>query len=279
MICAWNELLSVIPMHFRQEVDKRGRDSMLELRMRLGKPPQLVKMLCSEWLSAPVTESDIHFTINTASRYSPWSAESSRDGYITAKGGHRIGICGECIVSEGTMSGVRRPTSLCIRVARDIQGIAPAVHQIKGSVLILGPPGSGKTTLLRDLIRQISNHCHGCIAVVDERCEIFPANSNFTDGPCTDVLSGCEKVQGISTALRTLGPTWIAVDEITAQKDGEALLEAGWCGVKLLATAHASNKNDLFRRDIYCQLVKSGLFHTIIILNQDKSWTLERLSI
>jgi stage III sporulation protein AA len=67
------------------------------------------------------------------------------------------------------------------------------------------------------------------------------------------------------------------VDEITAQEDCQALMQAAWCGVRLLATAHAADKKDLFRRSIYKPLAECGLFDTLIVLNRDKSWKVERM--
>ena len=78
-------------------------------------------------------------------------------------------------------------------------------------------------------------------------------------------------------ALKTMGPTTIAVDEITAKADCDALTEAGWCGVNLLATAHARNLEDLKTRPVYRPLWDSNLFETVIILQQDKSFKAERL--
>ena len=180
-------------------------------------------------------------------------------------------------MKDGAMTGIRDVTSLCIRVARDITDIAPEWKG--GSVLILGPPGSGKTTLLRDLIRRISDGYRQCVAVVDERGELFPLEGEFSVGMCTDVLYGCSKAHGVSVALRTMGPKWIAVDEITAEEDCAALVQAGWCGVKLLATAHASDAQDLLRRKVYRPLVDSGLFEDVLILRGDKTWRMERVHI
>lgn len=275
MRCAWNELLKIVPQSIRQDVDRMGRDTLQELRLRLGMAPEMVTSKGPVWLSGIVTESDISFVVNTASRYSPWAAATAAKGYITAQGGHRIGICGETVTSGGSITGIRSPTSLCIRVARDFPGIAAGAAGLRGNTLILGPPGSGKTTLLRDLIRQISDSGIGSVAVVDERGELFP--SGFSTGKRTDILSGCTKVQGVQITLRTMGPAWIAVDEITARDDCEALTEAGWCGVRLLATAHASDRADLNRRPVYRPLLDCGLFENLIILHPDKSWRTERM--
>lgn len=277
MKCAWKELLAILPMHMRAEVDKHGKESLQELRLRLGLPPELVTAQGSRWLCMEVSQQDLSFVIHTASRYSPWAAATAALGYITAPGGHRIGLCGEAIVKEDKPMGIRTPTSLCIRVARDFPGIAAKVSDIKGNILILGAPGCGKTTLLRDLIRQISDKGSGSIAVVDERAELFP--TGFYTGRRTDVLTGCSKAQGLDMALRTLGPSCIAVDEITAEIDCQALVKCGWCGVRLLATAHAANMTELRHRPVYRSLLEFSLFDTFLILRADKTWYTERSTV
>ena len=280
MICAWNELVSILPEWMRAAVDKQGRNELHELRLRLGKQPELVMGKDWQRLNRCITAEDLKFCVNTASRYSPWSAETVSQGFITASGGHRIGLCGEAVVDGNMVRGIRNLTSLCIRVARDFPGIGTALCADKRSMLIIGCPGSGKTTLLRDLIRQISNGGSGSVSVVDERGELFPQSNGkscFDSGSRTDVISGCSKTQGIEMVLRTMGPSTIAVDEITAESDADAWLHAGWCGVHLLATAHAGSLYDLRTRPIYKQLIKYNLFTNVIVLNRDKSWTLERI--
>ena len=226
-------------------------------------------------LRRDVREEDLNYIVNVASRYSPWAAATSAQGYLTAPGGHRIGLCGEAVIQRCAMTGLRQVRSLCIRVARDLPGIAHALDHLDGSILIIGRPGSGKTTLLRDLIRYRS--LKGSVAVVDERGEIFP--KGFDIGNRTDILTGCPKSYGIDILLRTMGPTTIAVDEITAETDCEAMIKAGWCGVGLLATAHAASREDLASRPVYRPLVESRLFDSIVILRPDKSWKLERMDL
>lgn len=273
MRCAWKELLCVLPMWCREEVDMLGRERLQELRLRLGLPPELIRQEDRIRLNRSVTAEDLSYTVNAASRYSPWSAATAAKGYITAPGGHRIGLCGEAVVQGGEMTGIRRVTALCIRVARDFSGICGSLKRLTGSVLILGRPGSGKTTLLRDLIRQWSEFEN--VAVVDERGELFPMG--FDTGPRTDVLTGCGKAQGLDVLLRTMSPHTIAVDEITAEEDCRALIRAGWCGVRLLATAHAASREELLRRPVYQPLAQCGLFDTLVILRSDKSWWTERM--
>lgn len=280
MRCAWQEYLGLLPVWMRKEVDELGKDNLQELRLRMGAPPELIISGRTAWLHKGVTSDDLCFVINTASHYSPWAATTIRHGYITAAGGHRIGICGDAVMQNGQMTGVRSPTSLCVRVARDFPGIAEKALCSRGSVLIIGRPGSGKTTLLRDLIRQISSNGSGSVAVVDERGELFPFCHGvpcFSVGKRTDILTGCSKSIGINAALRTMSPCCIAVDEITEQSDCHALLRAGWSGVNLLATAHAADRNDLICRPVYKPIIASKLFQTVLVMQPDKSWREERI--
>ena len=277
MKCAWKELLAILPLWCRQDVDELGRDTLQELRLRLGSVPELVRSNGEVKLKRPVTAEDLSYVVNTASRYSPWAAATASQGYITAAGGHRIGLCGQAVVQAGEMTGMRVISSLCIRVSRDIVGLARPLSGNSGSILIIGRPSSGKTTLLRDLVRQRSDTGRFAVGVVDERGELFPPG--FATGFRTDVLSGCSKGQGIDQLLRTMGPATVAVDEVTSEKDCDALVKAGWCGVHLLATAHAGSREDLFSRPVYRSLVSQKLFDTLVILQPDKSFRTERMTL
>lgn len=272
MKCAWKELLAVLPQRLRPMI--KG-DDLWEIRLRLGQPTQLVCSRGSRWLGEAATREDLNFVVNTASRYSPWTVQTVARGYITAPGGHRIGLGGEVVVNQGQVCGMREIDSLCIRVARDVTEIGGAFAGLRRNILILGPPGAGKTTLLRDLCRELSKR--KTVAVVDERGELFPGG--FDRGQALDVLFLCPKPEGIDMALRTLGPAAIAVDEITGEADAQALLRAARCGVQLLATAHGAGLEDLQHRPIYRTLMEQRIFDHILICYRDKSRPTERMDI
>lgn len=282
MRCAWNSFIGLLPQWMRADVDRLGKESLQELRLRIHRPPELITPSGNMQLKKTISMEDLQFCVNTASRYSPWAARTSRFGYITAPGGHRVGLCGQASVTEKEMFGISTVTSLCLRVARDFEGISNGAAGTSGSILIIGKPGSGKTTLLRDLIRSRSEKGYKSVAVVDEKGEIFPSSNGslcFPPGIRTDIITGCSKSQGIDAVLRNMGPGTIAVDEITAREDCCSLLNAGWCGVDLIATAHAGSKKDLLSRSVYRPILDTKLFETLLVLREDKSWYTERMSL
>ncbi len=271
MTCAWKELLSILPVWMRKNVDMQEKP-LREIRLRIHYPPELIFEGKKKWLEQSISREDLQYIVNAASKYSPWAAATAAKGYITAVGGHRIGLCGEAVIRNGDMTGIGSIRSLCIRVGRDYPGIALGLEKESGSILIIGAPGWGKTTLLRDLVRQISQKEHVC--VVDERGELFPPEMDTGKG--VDVLTGCDKKIGIPMLLRTMGPDCIAVDEITETEDVQALLQSANCGVRLLATAHAASSADFAARKIYRPLLENQIFRTLVILNRDNTYTMER---
>ena len=282
MVCAWQELINILPPWMRLDIDKLFQYDLQEIRLRLGQSVFLKFKNTGKFLERKVSATDMRHCINIASKYSPWLANSTDNGYITAPGGHRIGVCGDMHGASGTVTDLGGITSLCIRIARDYPGIASKIPCKGNSILIIGKPGSGKTTLLRDLIRNRSGCGIESVAVVDERVEIFPRVNGlfcFDIGTHTDVLSLCKKAKGIEAVLRAMGPDTIAIDEITADEDCKALFHAAWCGVKLIATAHAGNCKDLLSRPLYRPIVENKIFDTIVVLDKNQTWHIEELNL
>ena len=272
MICLWQEFLNIIPPWLRREMGAQEQQKLQELRLRVGAPPELNYGQKSLWLNRVVSQEDIAFCVNSASQYSPWASETLAQGYLAAPGGHRVGLCGQGVVKQGVLTGLRDIRSVCIRIARDFPGISEGIADT-GSILILGAPGWGKTTLLRDLIRRRA--MRECVCVVDERGELFP--EAFPRGRKMDVLTGISKQEGMEMLLRTMGPDCIAVDEITSMEDCEATVRVNGCGVDLLATAHAGSIEEFLGRKVYTPLIQGHVFDRIIQLHKDKSAREERV--
>ena len=215
------QALRICPPGLRQAIDRLpDAGAMEELRLRCGQPPACRIAGKEHTLPlAPVTPELLRGILEQATQRSAYAMqEMTRCGFVTLPGGHRLGICGTAVVQNGTITALREPSSLNLRIARQPDGIADRLRDAlwarPQSVLLCGAPGSGKTTLLRDLIRQLSDRFGWRICVVDERLELAACASGvpqFRLGAHTDVLSGAPKAAGIELLLRTMnrsGSPW-----------------------------------------------------------------------
>lgn len=197
-----------------------------------------------------------------------------KNGFLILPGGHRLGVCGTGVVRDGAVTTLREVSSLNLRVARQLRGVATEAAERLWlrpcSTLLLGAPASGKTTLLRDLIRQCSDRFGWRVCVSDERGELAACRAGvpqFDLGARTDILTGVDKKHAVEMLLRSMNPRWIALDEISAEGDVETIVRAAYCGVRFLATAHAASFAELDKRPIYRALVRSGVFEMYILLD------------
>lgn len=225
-----------------------------EIRLRAGRCAAAVTVSgkiipCS----APFSEKDIADCFAELCRYSVHSfSREIAEGFITLDGGHRVGLCGTAVMSGGAVVSVKDISSLNIRIAREVRGCAEELYGrfFAGglcSLLLAGRPMSGKTTLLRDLSRMLGEKYR--VALIDSRNEISASVRGLPTldvGENTDVLCGYTKPAGIMTALRSLSPDVIICDEIG--DDYDAVEQCLFCGVKVIAAAHAGSLSELSRR-------------------------------
>lgn len=231
------------------------------------------------------TETMLRQLLNAASGYSAYAAdETLKQGFLALQGGHRIGFCGTAVVDRGAVVTLRALSSANVRIARQWIGCADGIllelGSTFGSTLMVGPPGCGKTTLLRDLVRQLSDRLEYRVGVVDSRGELaacLDGMPQFQVGRRTDVISMIPKEAGMELLVRTMRPDWIAVDEITSAEDVDAMVRVSYCGVRVLATAHAFGLEDLSRRPLYRRILDLGLFEQLIVLDQTQKPRLERM--
>lgn len=254
-----------------------------ELRLRLGRSMTVLAGGREREVPGlpPVTRADLDGVLEIATRASAHTAlERVRRGFVTVRGGHRIGLCGTAAVEGGQIRTLRCLSSLNIRVARSVAGAAKdAVPLLRTgntvcSALILAPPGAGKTTLLRDLIRALSDGEGGPplrVGAADERGEIaalWEGKPELDVGRQTDVIDGCSKAAGLEMLLRGMNPQVLAADEITSPEDIAAAAQAAGCGVPLLATAHGRSVRDLTARPLYRELLALGIFQKLVLIEQ-----------
>lgn len=287
--------LMLLPYRVRDRLRDLGRVKRAkaeEIRMRVGEPVSVVMPEGETGLGGdPVTKKELDYVLELATGASVHAVrEKVRQGFLTVRGGYRLGICGSVSLCDGAVGGFQSVSSVALRISRQALGCGTDVLQeLRGegelpSTLIISPPGGGKTTLLRDLVRLVSSGTRPLrTALADERSEIaafWDGEPRMDVGRTTDVLDGCPKAEGITMLLRSMNPEIIAVDEITKPEDTEAIITAANCGVKLLATAHARDYAELHSRPHYRRLLDSGVFEALVTIErtpEGRSYAVGRL--
>lgn len=225
--------------------------------------------------------SEIEKILQFMCNYSIYAVEEElKQGFLTLRGGHRVGLCGRAVIENGRIKTIKNISGINIRIAKEIKGCAREIvgllygDRLKHT-LIASPPGCGKTTLLRDAIRILSseggNGRDGYkVGVVDERSEIAGCYMGIPQrdvGIRTDVLDACPKAQGIIMLLRSMSPEIIAVDEIGSIDDAEAIENAINSGVVVIATVHGRDMEEIVKKPGVKSLIERKSFERIVILS------------
>jgi len=253
--------------------------TLQEIRIKAEKPIITISSKVESVLSYKSTREDIKYILQRISNYSLYAYEEDiKQGFITIKGGHRVGIAGECVMEGGRVKTIRNISSLNIRISREIIGCSrEIIHYIINenrvyNTIIISPPKCGKTTILRDIGKTLSEKGKK-ISIIDERSEIAASYLGVPQmkvGIRTDVLDNCLKCEGMIMAIRSLSPEVLICDEIGTIKDVEALQMAFNSGVNIIVTLHGSNIKDLLYRKVFEELIANNVLERVIILGNSK---------
>ncbi|ARF69461.1 stage III sporulation protein AA [Paenibacillus larvae subsp. pulvifaciens] len=283
---------------------KKIAEELEEIRIREGRPLEIGTGGKSLFISEDVrllTQPDEAYRptrevcsafLELLTRHSLYSFEEElKRGYITIPGGHRVGLAGRVVLEHGEVKHLRDVSSFNVRVAREVQGVgvpvlpflldpeSRSVHQ----TLVISPPQQGKTTLIRDLARLLSygwgtgaggGKTWSCkVGIIDERSELaacIKGVPKFDLGPRTDVLDGCPKAEGMMMMIRSMSPDVVIVDEIGRSEDTSAIHESLRAGIRVIATVHGKNREDVLHRPVIRQLIEEQVFGRYVILSKRK---------
>ncbi len=278
------EIIEMLPESISYQIKLLHPKSMSrieEIRIRIRKRVEVIIAGKPIYLSYEVTHDDTINLLNELSNYSIYTLEEElRKGYITVKGGHRVGLSGRVITENGRVKAIRDVTSFNIRIAKERIGISeryiPYLYDGNWlNTLIIGPPQTGKTTLLRDFARVISSGYKQIeakkVCIVDERSEIAGCVQGVPQhqfGERVDVLDACPKAEGMMMMIRSMSPDVLIVDEIGTKEDAVAVMEAVHAGVQLLVSVHGHHASELKNRPSLKMLFEAKVFDRFLELSR-----------
>ncbi len=299
------QVLQILPVAIRKRVAEVFRDllDVQEIRLRTGRPLIILYGRCEYFLGINgglthnikkayyVSASELREALDYISNYSRYAFEEElRQGYITIQGGHRVGVAGKILLENGRVKNMGNISFMNIRVAHQMLGCSEKVMPYirNGSsiynTLVISPPRCGKTTLLRDMIRILSNGDSDnrgfTVGVVDERSELGACYRGCPQndlGCRSDVLDGCPKAEGMMMLVRSMSPEIIAVDEIGSNKDVSAVDYVMNCGIRVIATVHGLDMDEIRNKPVLGSLVKEHAFKRYILLEVGKIGKISRV--
>lgn len=292
-------LQQILPNRFARSLDFLQVDKLNEIRLRVNYPSIVnyggrfylgengISSNENDALCASLQElNDIIFR---ACKYSIYAHNDEiKQGFVTLQNGIRIGICGEIVSDNNIIKTIKNFSSLNIRLQREIKNCStnalPYLHNESGifNILVIAPPGAGKTTFIRDLSAQFSDKFIAKnLLVVDERNEIgavVEGKPTLYIGAYSDIYSGCSKEFGIINGVRTMAPDVIVLDELANKSDIDALLNVVGCGVKVVATTHSRDFEELQTKPFFEEILKMNIFERFVELSCRKGvGTIEKI--
>lgn len=281
------EILNILPQTIKSALGSVVDSKELqEIRIRADKP-LIFQVGSREIINQYIPNcEDIKTIIQRMSNYSIYAFEEEiKQGYITIRGGHRVGICGKCIIEKNEVKTIKSVASVNIRICREVLSCSDAIMKFILSnnevinTIIISPPKCGKTTLIRDITRNISEGIDKAaftgkkVCVIDERSEIgacFNGIPQLHVGIRTDILDSCPKSEGIMMAIRSMSPDVIVCDEIGTSRDMTSIVTALSSGVSLITTIHGYDIEDLYNRPVFKEIIENKVFKRAIILSNRK---------
>lgn len=290
-----DEIIRILPEKIGNEIKNFIREGNIqEIRIKVGKPTILILSNEERILDCITTNDEVKGILVKISNYSLYAYEEEiKQGYITIKGGHRVGIAGECVISNGEIKTIKNISSLNIRISKDVVGSSKKIMPIitRGdriyNTLIISPPKCGKTTILRDIAKNISNGMYTVglkgkkVVIIDERSEVAACYNGIPQmdvGIRTDVLDNCLKKTGMIMAIRSLSPDVLICDEIGTLGEVEALNMAFNSGVNIVVTVHGFDIEDIYSRKVFKELIDESIIERVVVLSSRKgAGTIERI--
>ena len=166
------DVMEYLPENIKAEIkiylekQKEAENKIEEIRIRINQKIAIKIGQDIEVIGNKVTTNELNETFENICEKSIYSyTKQISEGFITIKGGNRVGITGSCVIENGKVKNINYISSLNFRISRQIEDVSiPLLRYIIDiendtifNTMIVSKPGGGKTTVLRDLAKKISN--------------------------------------------------------------------------------------------------------------------------
>ncbi len=291
----YKDILRYFPDNIRKVLENEINNNFIieEIRIRNSKPIILKLNNSEKIINYIVQTEDVLNILQSICENSIYSYQSQIcEGFITIKGGHRIGITGSAVIENNKVKNINYISNLNFRIARQIIGcsnniIKEIINKEENTIyntLIVSPPGAGKTTLLRDIIRNLSNGTEEIrgknIGIVDERGEIAAMYKGIPQndlGIRTDIIENIKKSVGMKMLIRSMAPEIIVADEIGSKEDVQEINYAVCSGIKGIFTAHGNLLEDLKLNPAIAELIEKYIFERLIFLDKNNKGKVNKI--
>lgn len=270
--------LNFLPVRIVNALNKTDTDTLSELRLRTDFPIFGIFKGKKAYLSDEGATLDrnnalicrqgviLETVVNATERSLYAFNDRLKQGFITTRDGVRIGVAGECVFDNDRIITIKKISSLNIRVPHEIKNCSAAIynkifsHSVCNTLLV-SPPAKGKTTILKDLARKFNDNTDYSVLIIDERGEF-----NSISGENIDLIKYSNKIYALSYAIRSMSPNIVITDELQSKEDWKSAEQAAYSGVKIVASCHGKDIEDLKSKDFF----NKNVFERYVVIDADK---------
>lgn len=159
-------VLDYFPNSIKNIIRENERENIEEIRLRINQNLVIKIGQDLKEINYKITQNELEEIYENISEKSIYSyTKQISEGFITIKGGNRVGITGSCVIEDGKVINMNNISSMNFRIARQLKNVSiPLLKDVIDidnntiyNTMIVSAPGGGKTTILRDLVRKLSN--------------------------------------------------------------------------------------------------------------------------
>lgn len=152
------DVIEYLPSLIKNQIEKyieknNQKEKIEEIRLRTGQNLTLKIGQDMECINYKISKKEIDETFENICEKSIYSyTKQISEGFITIKGGNRVGITGSCVIENNRVKNINNVSSLNFRIARQIKDVSTPIlkdvidieNDTIFNTMIVSPPGARK---------------------------------------------------------------------------------------------------------------------------------------